>query len=230
MEYLSKFIVYQDDELIGINKPAGLLSIPDGYNPLLSHVIGPLAPYLGRLWIVHRLDRDTSGIMILARKREIHRELCMQFEHRDVKKAYHAVVIGSPDWEILTIDTPLQVNGDRKHRTVVAPMTGKKASTDLRVLRRSSSFTLIEAMPHTGYTHQIRAHLLSIGFPILGDPLYSNTNIDRSITDNIERVISRPALHSQRISFTHPVSRIWISLEAPYPLDFENAIQELQLN
>ncbi len=166
-------ILFQDDVILAINKPAGLLSIPDGYNPALPHVAGCLAPLFGRCWIVHRLDRDTSGVMILARTPAAHRELNIQFEQRQVKKIYHAFVQGQPEWTTILVDTPLRVNGDRKHRTVAAPLTGKAARRISEILERFPWGCLIEAQPHTGYTHQIRAHLATIGFPILADRFIS---------------------------------------------------------
>jgi RluA family pseudouridine synthase len=165
-------VVLEDEALLVINKPPGLLSIPDGYDPSLPHLAGLLQERYGRVWVVHRLDKDTSGVMLFARSADAHRALNQQFEERKTRKEYHAVCVGMPEWETLSITLPLRVNGDRRHRTVIDHQTGKPAETDAAVLQRLGVFTLVSALPHTGYTHQIRTHLAAMALPILDDPLY----------------------------------------------------------
>jgi RluA family pseudouridine synthase len=218
--------LYQDEAILCVNKPAGLLSIPDGYDLTLPHVASILAAEYGKVWIVHRLDRYTSGAMLLARSLSVHRELNLQFEQRRVSKIYHALIIGQPDWDQITVDAPLRVNGDRKHRTVSDSLNGKPARTDFRVLQRFKRISLVEACPHTGYTHQIRAHLASTGFPILADGLYGST--PASLKSFLTGILERTALHAQTISFTHPTLFTPLSLEAPYPDDFREALIHLQ--
>jgi RluA family pseudouridine synthase len=224
-------LLYQDESLLCIHKPAGLLSIPDGYNPEAPHVIKLLAPEFGRLWIVHRLDRETSGVMILARSALAHRELNRQFEHHDIQKIYYALTAGQPDWETIYVDLPLRVNGDRKHRTVVSSLIGKPARTDFKILRRFRSACWIEARPHSGYTHQIRAHLTAIGCPILGDALYRNANYQTGLALDAQLLaeppIQRVALHAFSIAFGHPITFIPMSIEDPLPQDFQQALDFL---
>jgi RluA family pseudouridine synthase len=225
-------ILYQDDSLIAFNKPAGLLSIPDGYAPELPHVAGVLAPQFGKCWIVHRLDRETSGIIILARSLATHRSLNLQFEHRQVNKQYHALVSAIPAWSEITVDFPLRVNADRKHRTLTATLTGKPAVTGFRILQQYPGGCLVEASPHTGYTHQIRAHLAAIGLPILGDVQYFGIRPEpafpKLVTSPGTDLISRVALHARSISFSHPVTGLPIYLESPYPVDFQQALAALE--
>jgi RluA family pseudouridine synthase len=180
----------------------------------------------GRLFVVHRLDKDTSGVVLFARNADCHRDLNLQFAERQVTKVYWALVAGSPTWETKTIDAPLRINGDRSHRTVVDYKEGKPAISEARLIQQFSEWALIEITPHTGYTHQIRAHLSSLGLPLLGDPLYryppqwNGTRIDAHLLP----IMARTALHALKISFRHPVSAEIISVQAPIPDDIQNLI------
>lgn len=223
-------IIYQDMHLLVINKPAGLLSIPDGYQPDLPHVVQVLKPAWGPLWVVHRLDRDTSGVLLLARSAEMHRLLNLQFEDRRIQKTYRAVVFGVPRWKQITCDLPLRVNGDRRHRTVVDQTGGKPACTDFMRLHIFRDASLIEARPHTGYTHQIRAHLSNLGFPLLGDPLY---RFPKGIPEPDHPYlflppIQRTALHALRVELEHPITHQPLKFEAPIPTDFSTLLETLR--
>lgn len=212
-------VLWSDESLVVINKPPGLLTLPDGYDPTLPHISQLLEAKFGRLWIVHRLDKDTSGLLVLARTAEAHRILNTAFETRQVTKVYHALVAGSPEWDERRVCLPLRVNGDRQHRTIVDARKGKPAITNLRVLERFSQWALIEASPETGRTHQIRAHLAVAGFPILGDALYGGDE---------EQLIKRAALHACSLAFPHPVTGEGISFQAPYPEDFLRVLEFLR--
>ncbi len=222
-------ILFEDLHLLCINKPAGLLSIRDGYDPSLPYVSKLLEPHYGRLWIVHRLDRETSGVFLLARSRASHRALSEAFEGRQVHKAYHAIIIGCPPWEEYQADLPLKIDADRRHRTLVQPAGGKPAQTIFRVIHSVAQYTLLEAMPLSGYTHQIRAHLLALGFPILADTLYSMPPRQISDLATSQAVISRLALHAYQLDFVHPVTGQQMHLTAPYPDDFRAALKYLSL-
>jgi len=223
------FILWSDESLVAVNKPAGLLTVADGYQKTLPHLAGLLQSTFGQVWTIHRLDKDTSGIILFALTAETHRALSQQFQKRETRKEYHTIVIGSPAFDTKTISLPLKVNGDRSHRTVVNHSSGKPAETDITVLKRSGGFTLCSVFPHTGYTHQIRAHLSTIGLPILADPLYKSlyaaTDLQIMAANRAPDLpIQRLALHAHRLSFNHPLSGDQMLLEAPYPDDFKETI------
>jgi RluA family pseudouridine synthase len=214
-------VIFCDEHIIVVNKPAGLPTLPDGYDKAAPHLAGVLAPEFGKIWIAHRLDRGTSGVMVVARTPEAHRSLNMQFDGREVKKAYHALIVGEPPWDEYTVKLPLRADGDRKHRTVVDHGKGKPAVTHLRVLERGGAYALVEARPETGRTHQIRAHLAALRLPVLGDPLYG-----ASVAEN--GPIDRTALHAHSLAFRHPATEQALSFEVPYPLDFALALSAVR--
>jgi RluA family pseudouridine synthase len=215
-------IIYSDEYLLAVNKPAGLPTLIDGYHKDAPYLVGLLQQQYGRVWIVHRLDKDTSGVVVFARSADVHRTLNIAFENRRVSKVYHAIVIGVPEWEELTIDLPLRADGDRRHRTVIDRVEGKLAVTRCRILEKFTQHALIEAKPETGRTHQIRAHFASQGFPIVGDELYGGVReADRGLID-------RSALHACSIELAHPIDQHVIKIDAPYPIDFESALKVLR--
>jgi RluA family pseudouridine synthase len=216
-------ILYLDEFLLVINKPAGLSCLPDGYDPAASHVRSLLEPHVGRVWIVHRLDRGTSGVLLLARTAQAHRALNIQFDQRQVKKVYHALVHGIPDWDTKTVDLPLRIDVGHKHRTTIDSVLGKPAVTHLRVLERFAACALVEATPETGRTHQIRAHLTELGFPLLGDDLYGSSPAGEHTP-----VIPRLGLHALQLTIEHPVQHANLRFEAPYPEDFTQALDQLR--
>jgi len=225
---IQDWIVWSDESVLAVHKPAGVLAIQDGYNPAIPYLSGMLNDAFGKVWTVHRLDKDTSGIILFARSAEAHRLLNEQFMQRETFKEYHAIVIGLPDREKMTISLPLFVNGDRRHRTVIDHQRGKPAETSISLIRSSEGFSLISAFPRTGYTHQIRAHLAAAGLPLVADPLYKSLKPltplqEAACKQSLSLPIHRVALHAFRISFQHPLSGQMLTLEAPYPEDFSRA-------
>lgn len=232
-----ELLLWIDDSLLAINKPAGLPTLPDGYDPHAPHVKSALEGHFGPLWIVHRLDRDTSGVLALARTPTIHRNLSLQFENRTVAKIYHALVSGSPPWEERRVTLPLRPDADRQHRTLVDARQGKPAITNLRVLARLGSYTLVEAQPETGRAHQIRVHLASLGLAVVADGLYGSgagvylshikPRYKPSKTQEAP-LLGRLGLHACSLSIRHPDTDQPLGLEAPYPKDLETTLRNLR--
>jgi RluA family pseudouridine synthase len=209
-------IIHQDAHIIVINKPAGLSVLPEGWEPDAPYLLKMLEVEYEKIWVVHRLDKITSGVMVFARTADAHRALNRQFEMHEVEKFYHAVVEGNPVWEEKVCKMPLRLNVGHKHRTAIDHKRGKPAETHFKVIKRWQARALLEARPLTGRTHQIRAHLTALGYPLLGDVLYGGAETDR---------IARPALHALSLEFSHPASGERASYVGPYPKDFQKLIE-----
>lgn len=214
-------IIFEDASFIIVSKPAGLRTIPDGYSPNLPCLAHLLREQTEPIFVVHRLDKDTSGVMVFAKTAEAHRHLNNQFEHRLVEKTYHASISGTPTWDAIIIDAPLKVNGDRNHRTTVDKQRGKPARTDIQIVHRQKFTSLVSVHPLSGYTHQIRSHLASIAHPVQGDTLY------HSMPDNSPAYpAKRLMLHAYTIKFFHPLTNTQVSFTASYPPDFLEVLAE----
>ena len=215
---ISDLVLFSDAEIIILNKPSGLPVLPDGWEKDSHPLVRLLQEQVGKTWLVHRLDKTTSGVMVFARTAEAHRTLSIQFEKRLTQKVYHAVVFGSPRWQETIARHPLRADAGHSHRTVVDERLGKPSETVFRVLQRFKGYCLLEAIPRTGRTHQIRAHAAAIGFPLLADRLYHSP---------ATVLISRPALHAESLAFQHPSSGERVIFRAPYPADFQNCLEQL---
>jgi len=213
-------IIYIDEALLVVDKPAGLLSLPDGHDPTKPHSRSVLEPEFGRLWIVHRLDRETSGVMVLARNEVAHRNLNLQFSNRQISKIYHTLVSGIPDWDEQNVALPLRSNVGRRRRTAIAMGKGKEAITHFRVLERFEDCALLEARPKTGRRHQIRAHIYSLGHPVLSDSLYGSGEKSPRI--------NRLALHAFSLTFNHPHTGERMPFQSSTPDDFASALRLLR--
>jgi RluA family pseudouridine synthase len=208
-------ILHLDEHIIVLDKPAGLPVLPDGWDKDAPYLVKMLEAEYGKIWIIHRLDKITSGVIVFARNAEAHRSLNIQFEKHEVKKIYHALADGNPRWDEHTARHPLRANVGHKHRTVVDNRDGKPSATNFRVLERFDGFCLLEAIPETGRTHQVRVHASELGFPLLADTLYGS---------RADRGLARPALHARSLTFTHPASGETVTFEADYPEDFASAL------
>ena len=217
-------IIYEDDYILVVDKPAGLSVLPDGWEKDSQYLVKMLEEQHASIFIVHRLDKITSGVMVFARDAETHRALNTQFEDHDAQKTYHAIVEGNPKWEEKIAKHPLRSNVGHKHRTMVDDKNGKPSETRFRVIKRyqvrteqgRSEAALIEAKPMTGRTHQIRVHAYALGHPLVEDFLYGARD---------QYGIPRPMLHAQSLSFIHPATKERVKFSAPHPPDFEEALK-----
>ena len=203
----SSWIIYADDHLIIANKPSGLLSVPgrgaDKQECLLSHL---LIDYPDAK-IVHRLDMDTSGLMVVARSAEVHRHLSRQFQERQTQKTYHAICSGRLNTELGYTNLPMRCDWERRPLQMIDFKQGKGAQTFWKVLQQSLESFLVELTPITGRSHQLRLHMKSLGHPILGDNLYADPH---SL-----KLSNRLLLHAKTLSFTHPVTKELLSFDCP---------------
>ena len=216
---VKRLILYEDEQVMVINKPANLPVLPDGWEPDAPYLVKLLQEKFPELLVVHRLDKVTSGVMVFARTPEAHRALNMQFEKHTTQKIYHSICVGIPKWSEHTAKHKLRVNVGHSHRTMVDNSHGKPAETRFVVLQRYAGFALLESTPATGRTHQIRVHAYALGFPLLGDTLYSAPWTD---------LIERPALHAQSLTFSHPSSGESVTFTAAYPEDFKQALEKIR--
>lgn len=230
-------VIYSDEDIVVLNKRSGILIAADRYNPDAPRLDLLAEKEFGKLYAVHRIDKDTSGLIVYARNLEAQRNLSMQFENRKVQKVYHALVYGHPLWEDLTVDLALQPDGDARHRTIVSKKFGKPSLTEFHLMGIYGPYSWIEARPKTGRTHQIRVHLAANGLCIVCDPLYSGNQKPVRLSEFKKKwngdeeeerpLLSRLALHAYSIEFTHPKTGETVSFTADYPKDMEATRKQL---
>ena len=231
-------IVFEDDHLLVVDKPAGLVVHPaagnlDGtlVNALLHHCSGRLSGIGGvaRPGIVHRIDKDTSGLLVVAKTDPAHVELSRQFAAHSVQRLYLAVVAGRPIPPAGRIEGALaRSTANRQKMAIVEDGRGKHAVTHYRTLQPLHDATTIECRLETGRTHQIRVHVASIGHPLIGDSVYGRTR-PVHVPALKKLGIARQALHARTLGFRHPVSKENLSFESPVPTDIQNLITMLTL-
>ncbi len=245
-------VVFEDEHLVLINKPAGMIVHPGKGNyggtlaaalqfhfDRLSDVAGQFRP-----GIVHRLDRDTSGLLVVAKDNQVHQRLSAQFERREVRKEYRAITWGVMQRDSDFIETHVRVHPKQREKMIVCEADGRarEAVTYYEVLERFYDFTYLRLFPKTGRTHQLRVHMQHLGHAIVADALYGGrASLARSYLSPAGRsllrelpaaaddlLISRQALHAHRIEFRHPVSNELLEFEAPLPADFAATLAALR--
>ena len=215
-----------DEDFVVVNKPAGMVvhaSAGHANGTLVNALLYRLGKLSGaggtlRPGIVHRLDKETSGAMVVARNDQAHEHLSEQFRSRNVRKIYLALVHGKLPRDSGSITLPISRDLQRRTRMTARHKTGRHARTDWRVLARLDRCTLVEVVLHTGRTHQIRAHFAASGHPVVGDTLYGAPRSLRAGKRDLP-LLERNFLHSARIGFSHPSTGVWMDVRAPLPRD-----------
>jgi 23S rRNA pseudouridine1911/1915/1917 synthase len=239
-EELSITFIYQDEDIVVVNKPPGMVVHPAGrvqsgtvVNALLFHVrdlqgVGGVV----RPGIVHRLDKGTSGIMVAAKNDRAHEALVRQFKEREVKKIYLALLYGKIAGAEGAITAPMGRHPIDRKRFSVRTRQPKEALTEWWVKERFDEVTFVQVAPKTGRTHQIRVHMSSIGHPLVGDPLYAKKKRLAQIEDPYLKkrikALGRQALHASRIAFRHPATQKTVEFTAPLPADIKNILEVLR--
>jgi len=229
-------VLFEDQSLLVLNKPAGLVVHPAAghdehtlVNALLHHCEGQLSGIGGvaRPGIVHRLDKETSGCLVVAKNDETHLALSSQFASRKVEKLYHAIVCGEMSREKGEIRAAIARHPSHRKRMAVNDDSGREARTSYRVLERLRATTLVEAALHTGRTHQIRVHFQFLGFPLAGDMTYGQRQNSR-LEELVGFAAPRVMLHAFKLGFIHPHTGKRVHFEAPFPKDFQDYLHALK--
>ncbi|HRP56406.1 RluA family pseudouridine synthase [Agriterribacter sp.] len=236
MQKLKPEIIFEDDAFVAVNKPSGLLSVPDREGTEIS-LKQLLQQQYGQIWTVHRLDKDTSGVIVFAKDEITHKFLSGLFEGREVEKYYTGLVHGVPSVESGSVDAAITEH-PVKRGLMVTNKKGKPALTDFMLAESFGKFSLMRFRIHTGRTHQIRVHMKHIGHPIVCDPLYGNgepvmlSSIKKKFNlskkeEEEKPLFNRLALHAERLQFTD-AKKQKNTIEAPLPKDMRALLQQLR--
>ena len=229
-------VIFEDDHLIVLNKEAPTLTLPDRFNPNLVNLLDLLKSEYGEIFIVHRLDKGTSGIMVFAKDADTHRDLSIQFQENEIEKIYHAIVEGRFPEDPIEIDIPIASDPHKKGRSIPSAR-GKASLTKAKIIERYNLSTLVKCSLVTGRHHQLRVHMAAIGHSLLVDNFYGNreeffvSEIKRNF--NLKKktkeiaIISRQTMHAFSLKFKHPFSKEEVYFEAEYPKDFKALKQVL---
>lgn len=229
-------ILFEDSAIIILDKPAGMLVLPDRFDKKLPNLYELLKETFGYIYVVHRIDKDTSGVILFVKTAEAHMNLNTAFEHREIEKTYQAIIVGTPKTEVGIIDLPIAENKHGVRKMKIDKDNGKEARTDYKVLERFDGYTFVELRPHTGRTHQIRVHLSAINLPILADPLYGGergfylSSVKKNYQPKGEEkpLLVRTALHALSLSFIHPIIKEMKLIQAPLPKDMDAVLKALR--
>lgn len=230
-------ILFEDDHILILNKAAGMLTLPDRYGPDKANLLQLLGRKYPTIFTVHRLDKETSGILLFAKDADAHKQFSALFQERKIRKFYLTVVDGAPFDETAVIDKKIAPTPNHLDRMRI-DKRGKESITKYKVLEAYKDFSLLEVEILTGRTHQIRVHLESEGIPLAADPTYSRRvalhtsdikgrKFKPKSSGEERALISRSILHAWRLEFEHPFTKKAINIEAPLPKDLRAVINQL---
>jgi RluA family pseudouridine synthase len=231
-------ILWDDEQFVAVNKPAGILSIPDRFNPDLPNILHMLLKQYPEIIPVHRLDKYTSGVNIFAKNAEAHRNLSLQFEKGEVEKYYYTIVDGIPEEPEDFIDLPLAESTTKRGKMVIT-RKGKPALTQYKVLESFKRYAFLAVRIFTGRMHQIRVHMQAIGHPLIVDSLYGKREafyiseiktrgFKQNDPENMRPLLDRQPLHAYAIILHHPVTNAAIRIEAELPKDMQACLNQLR--
>jgi len=231
-------VIFEDETMLAYDKPSGMLVAPDRWDKKRENLMALVHDRLGHgVANVHRLDADTSGILLCAKTKPALDFLSGQFQSKTVEKKYLALVVGSPPEDNFAVDRPIKEDEHHPGRMRVVPKAGKASVTEFRVLERFGRFTWIECRPLTGRTHQLRVHLAATKLPILNDPFYGDLETKLLLSDlkrgykgraDEKPLINRLALHASELTVKHPTTREPVTIHAELPKEFEVALKYLR--
>ena len=232
-------LIHVDEDIIVVNKAPGTLTIPDRFDPFKLNLLGALREKYEEIFVVHRLDKETSGIMVFARNKDAHKTLNQQFQEREADKFYLALTTGVPHPEEDLIDKPIGPDPRGGGKMRIDYHGGKDSQTAYEVVERYKEYGLIRLQLFTGRTHQVRVHMASVGHPLAVDPLYGGSDgIYLSKVKGkkfnlkagtVERpILRRVSLHAYQLAFTHPSSGERVDFMAPPPKDFRSTVRQFQ--
>jgi RluA family pseudouridine synthase len=239
MKVLPPFtVIYEDENIIAVNKASGISVGGDRWDKSeirLDKLVAETRNPPTKIFTVHRIDRDTSGLVVFARNDASHRSLSLAFEGRDIKKRYIAITHGRPPWQEITCDLPLVPNGNKLHQTIIDKYRGKKSLTSFVLLGSAGNYSVLEVLPETGRTHQIRVHAAALGYPIVCDSMYGSGKVDHVFLSEIKRnwhgdhfdekpILARLGLHAIELAIPMEPLR----LHAPLPKDMAALIRQME--
>lgn len=229
--------IFEDDYFLIINKAPSVLTIPDRWNDKLPSIYGILKEEYGNIFICHRIDRDTSGIMVFAKDAETHKYFNNLFENHEIEKIYHAIIEGQFGEDPIEIDIPIAADSAIKGKSIPSAR-GKASLTKVKLINNFRNSSLVKCLLITGRHHQIRVHLSAIGHPLLVDNIYGNrteflvSSVKKkfNLKKNTEEkpMMVRNTLHAYSLKFKHPITNEEVEFTADYPKDFAATVQVLQ--
>ena len=229
-------VIYEDEKIIVVEKPPQLLVLPDRYDHSLQNLYGMVKDEFGDIFVVHRIDKETSGVIVFAKDADAHANLNSQFEQRNVHKKYVAIVVGEPMEADGVIDAPISENPSHPGVMKVNRKHGKPSVTNFSVEELFDGYALVNAMPESGRLHQIRVHLASVGLPVMcdrvygdGTPFFLSAVKSNYFSEGEEKpLLSRTALHAASITFAHPGTNEEMTFEAELPKDMRSVLNYLR--